>query len=82
MLSIVPRERRRAYDVRRVISLVVDRGSFFELGPLQGRSLVTGLARLTRERCDTIVAIPMAGGVESLYLFEEGLTPATPGGKA
>lgn len=46
LLSIVPRERRRAYDVRRVVTLVVDRDSFFEIGPLQGRSLVTGLARL------------------------------------
>ncbi len=46
LLSIVPRERRRAYKVRRVIELVVDRGSFFELTPGYGRSQVTGLARL------------------------------------
>jgi acetyl-CoA carboxylase carboxyltransferase component len=46
LLSIVPRERRRAYKVRRLIELVVDRGSFFELGSGHGRSQVTGLARL------------------------------------
>jgi acetyl-CoA carboxylase carboxyltransferase component len=46
LLAIVPRERRRAYKVRRVIELVADRGSFFELGPLFGRSQVTGLARV------------------------------------
>jgi methylmalonyl-CoA decarboxylase subunit alpha len=46
LLSIVPRERRRAYKVRRVIEHVVDRGSFFELGARHGRSQVTGLARL------------------------------------
>ena len=46
LISIIPRERRRAYKIRRVIELVVDRGSFFEMGPLFGRSLVTGLARL------------------------------------
>ena len=46
LLSIVPRERRRAYKVRRVIEHVVDRGSFFELGAGHGRSQVTGLARL------------------------------------
>jgi acetyl-CoA carboxylase carboxyltransferase component len=46
LLSIVPRARRRAYRVRRVIELVLDRGSFFELAPLFGRSQVTGLARL------------------------------------
>jgi len=46
LLSIIPRDRRRAYKIRRVIELVVDQGSFFELGPLYGRSLVTGLARV------------------------------------
>ena len=46
LLSILPRERRRAYKIRRVIELVVDRGSFFELGAKYGRSQVTGFARL------------------------------------
>jgi acetyl-CoA carboxylase carboxyltransferase component len=46
LLHLVPRERRRAYKVRRAIELVVDRGSFFELGPGYGRSQVVGLARL------------------------------------
>jgi acetyl-CoA carboxylase carboxyltransferase component len=46
LLSIIPRDRRRAYKIRRVVELVFDHGSFFELGPLFGRSLVTGLARL------------------------------------
>jgi acetyl-CoA carboxylase carboxyltransferase component len=46
LLEIVPRSRRRAYKMRRVIELVVDRGSFFERGALFGRSQITGLARL------------------------------------
>jgi acetyl-CoA carboxylase carboxyltransferase component len=46
LISIIPRDRRRAYKIRRVIEHVVDRGSFFEMAPLFGRSLVTGLARL------------------------------------
>jgi acetyl-CoA carboxylase carboxyltransferase component len=46
LVAIVPRDRRRAYKIRRVIELVVDHGSFFELAPLFGRSQVTGLARL------------------------------------
>lgn len=46
LLSIIPRERRRAYEIRRVIDLVVDRASFFELGAKHGRSQVTGLARV------------------------------------
>jgi acetyl-CoA carboxylase carboxyltransferase component len=46
LLAIVPRNRRRTYDVRRIVALVVDRESFFETTPLFGPSLVTGLARL------------------------------------
>ena len=42
LLSIVPRERRRVYDVRKLLALVLDRGSFFELGRFQGRAQVTG----------------------------------------
>jgi acetyl-CoA carboxylase carboxyltransferase component len=45
LLSLVPRERRRAYKVRRAIELVVDRGSFFELTTGYAREQVTGLAR-------------------------------------
>jgi acetyl-CoA carboxylase carboxyltransferase component len=46
LLSIVPRERRRVYKMRRLIELVCDRGSFFELGELWGRTQITGFARL------------------------------------
>ncbi|MCG8590769.1 MAG: propionyl-CoA carboxylase [Proteobacteria bacterium] len=46
LLSIVPRERRRVYDMRRVIRHVVDRESFYELTAGYGRSQITGLARL------------------------------------
>lgn len=46
LVAILPREARRAYKVRRIVELVVDAGSFFELAPQYGRSQVTGLARL------------------------------------
>jgi acetyl-CoA carboxylase carboxyltransferase component len=46
LLSIVPRERRQTYDMRRIVELVVDRGSFFEIGKRFGGSAITGLARL------------------------------------
>jgi len=46
LLSIVPKNRRRPFDARRLIGLVVDRDSFFEISPLYGRARVTGLARL------------------------------------
>jgi acetyl-CoA carboxylase carboxyltransferase component len=46
LIAIVPRNRRRAYQMRRVIECIVDRDSFFELAPLYGPSQITGLARL------------------------------------
>jgi acetyl-CoA carboxylase carboxyltransferase component len=46
LLSAIPRERRKVYKVRTIIDAVVDRDSWFELGRYNGRSAVTGLARL------------------------------------
>jgi acetyl-CoA carboxylase carboxyltransferase component len=46
LLSIVPRERRKVYKMRRVLDAVLDEGSFFELTPGWGRTQITGLARL------------------------------------
>jgi acetyl-CoA carboxylase carboxyltransferase component len=46
LLSIVPRERRKTYQVRRILGLVFDRDSIFEMGRYFGRPLVTALARL------------------------------------
>jgi acetyl-CoA carboxylase carboxyltransferase component len=46
LVSIVPRDRRKTYKVRRLLELVLDRGSFFEIGAGFGRSLACGLARL------------------------------------
>ncbi len=46
LLSVIPRERTKTYDVRKVIRAVVDRDSTFEVSPLFGRSLVTMLARV------------------------------------
>ncbi|REJ79616.1 MAG: propionyl-CoA carboxylase [Acidobacteria bacterium] len=46
LLSIVPRDRRRPYDVERLVGLVVDRGSLLEKGEQFGRSQRTFLARI------------------------------------
>src|SRR5258708_32338512 len=44
LISAIPRDRRRSYDVRRILQSVFDRDSFFEIGPYYGRPLVAGLA--------------------------------------
>jgi acetyl-CoA carboxylase carboxyltransferase component len=44
--SIVPANRRRIYDMRRVVAAIVDRDSFFEMGRKFGPGQITGFARL------------------------------------
>ena len=46
LLSIIPRERRRIYDARKILALVLDHGSFFEIGRFFGKAQVTGFARI------------------------------------
>jgi acetyl-CoA carboxylase carboxyltransferase component len=46
LLSLIPRDIRRIYDPYRLLDLVLDRGSFFEIQPLYGRGRITGLARV------------------------------------
>jgi acetyl-CoA carboxylase carboxyltransferase component len=46
LFTHIPRDRRRVYQMRPVINAVVDQGSFFEMGRMFGRSIITGLARL------------------------------------
>jgi acetyl-CoA carboxylase carboxyltransferase component len=46
LVSLVPRDRRRTYKARRILELVLDHGSVFELGRRHGRPLITSLARL------------------------------------
>jgi acetyl-CoA carboxylase carboxyltransferase component len=67
LLGIIPRERRKPYKVRRVIQLVVDRGSFFELAAGYGRTQVTGLARVAGQPVGVMANDPMiyAGGMSA-----------------
>jgi acetyl-CoA carboxylase carboxyltransferase component len=46
LLDAIPRDVRKPYKMRAIVEAVVDRGSFFEIASLYGRSVVTGLARL------------------------------------
>jgi acetyl-CoA carboxylase carboxyltransferase component len=46
LAGIVPRDRRKPYDMRRVIAAVFDRDSFFETGRRYGPGQITGYARL------------------------------------
>jgi acetyl-CoA carboxylase carboxyltransferase component len=62
LISIIPRDRRRAYDVRRILTAVFDHDSFFEIGYYYGRPLVAGLARLNGYPVGVIANDPRHGG--------------------
>jgi acetyl-CoA carboxylase carboxyltransferase component len=44
--TIIPRKRERMYNARKIIDIVADRGSWFEIGAHWGRTAIVGLARL------------------------------------
>ena len=46
LAQIIPRDRRKIFDMRKLIAHVVDTGSFFEMTAGYGRGQVTGFARL------------------------------------
>ncbi len=46
LLEAVPRNRRKVYNMRKIVESVVDLGSFFEIGKWWGREVITGFARL------------------------------------
>ena len=65
LLSIVPRDRRRPYKMRRVLEAVLDRGSLLELGAAFGRPVITSLARLGGRPVGVLASDPehYGGGV-------------------
>jgi acetyl-CoA carboxylase carboxyltransferase component len=62
LLRIIPRDRRTTYDVRRVIELVCDGESFFEIGRNFGRPVIAGLARLDGFPIGVMANDPKHGG--------------------
>lgn len=62
LIDIIPRDRRRSYDIRRLLNHVLDRDSFFEIGRFYGRPLVTGLARLNGYPVGVLASDPQQGG--------------------
>lgn len=45
LISIVPKDKRKAYNMRRVLESVADKGSVFEMGGKWGRGTITAFAR-------------------------------------
>src|SRR6266545_3184601 len=62
LLSIVPDSARRAYDMKKVIAAIVDRGQFFEIKPGWAKNLITSLARLGGRPVGIVANQPMVLG--------------------
>ncbi len=63
LASIVPRSNRQAYDMKKLIQLIVDLGSFFEIQSSFGRAVITALARLNGKVVGIVASNPMVGGI-------------------
>jgi methylmalonyl-CoA decarboxylase subunit alpha len=66
ILDIVPRNGRRVYDMRKVIDVLFDADSCFEVQPDFGRPVITGLCRLGGHPVAVIANQPlvMAGSID------------------
>jgi acetyl-CoA carboxylase carboxyltransferase component len=60
--DIVPENRRRPYDMRKVIRLIADAGSVFEIQPTFGKAVITALARMNGTVVGFIANNPMVYG--------------------
>ena len=59
LLTIVPSDRRRGYDMRKLLEALVDADSLFDWGGRFGRSLICTLARIEGEALGIVASQPM-----------------------
>jgi len=62
LARIVPEKRTQAYNMHRLVRMVVDEGSDFEIQPSFGKSVITMLARLNGRPVGVIANNPMVYG--------------------
>jgi acetyl-CoA carboxylase carboxyltransferase component len=85
LLKIIPRRRTRAYDMRKLLAMIVDRDSAFEIQPTFGKAVITTMdARAARkqvhfmELCDTfhlpvVFVVDVPGFMVGLKAEQEGV---------
>lgn len=62
LASIVPEKRTKAYSMHRLVKMVMDEGSEFEIQPTFGKAVITMLARLNGRPVGIIANNPMVYG--------------------
>ncbi len=59
LLKVVPTNNKRAYDMRKVLNLILDKDSLFEIGALFGPSVICALGRINGYTVGIIANQPM-----------------------
>jgi acetyl-CoA carboxylase carboxyltransferase component len=74
LASIIPGDRRKPYDMRRLLKSVFDRGSLFEIQPAWGKGVITCFARLGGRPVGVIANNPMfyGGAMDSKAARKQG----------
>ncbi|MCZ6646648.1 MAG: methylmalonyl-CoA carboxyltransferase, partial [SAR324 cluster bacterium] len=62
ILEVIPEKRTQVYDMRKIVQILVDRGSDFEIKPGFGKPAITTLARLGGKPVGIIANNPYMGG--------------------
>ena len=62
LFSIIPREPKQAYNMRKIVETVIDTGSFFEMAFKFGRPIITGFARLDGWPVAVMASDPLFSG--------------------
>jgi acetyl-CoA carboxylase carboxyltransferase component len=62
ILDILPEKRTQVYDMRKIVAILADKDSVFELKPRFGRSAMTALIRLNGKSVGVIANNPVGGG--------------------
>jgi acetyl-CoA carboxylase carboxyltransferase component len=62
LAGVIPRNRRKPYDMRRIVEAVFDRGSVFEIQPAWGKAVIVAFARLGGRPVGVVANNPMVYG--------------------
>lgn len=62
ILDILPESRTQVYDMRKIVRLIVDKDSLFELKQRFGKPAITALARLSGKTIGMVANNPLVGG--------------------
>ena len=62
ILEILPERRTQVYNMKKIVEIIFDRNSFFEIKPRFGRPAIVGLARLAGNSVGIIANNPNVGG--------------------